>query len=328
MKFIKLHFTILIVLSVMCTSYANQKKYYFLPPEQFLKDVVYGNNINSLGKDESLTLDIYFPEIKTGKKYPMVLLIHGGTFLTGKKEGLGKACQSITDSGFIGVTINYRLGWKIPSKADGCNVDLTTLAQATYRANQDARAALRFLVENAEKYHIDKNWIFIGGGSAGGVTAMSVNYMDQNFYDKNYPSLAKDLGKLDEGSNSLETVYKIKGMCSMWGGLADSMLINASTAVPTIFFHGTNDKVIPYNYGRWRGVDCPNFPSMVGSACIYRQLRALGKAGLLNLIIGGKHGPDEYTHEQMMSNTACFFHSIMSGNAHSGEYYDVITGCR
>lgn len=293
------------------------------------KNVVYGHNLNHQGKDEKLDLDIYLPsKLQKGKKYPLIVLIHGGTFINGKKEGLGKACASIADSGFVAVTINYRLGWDIPKKSDGCNADFTTLAKANYRANQDTRAALRFLIDNADKYHIDKNWIFIGGGSAGGVTAMMANYEDQSFFDKEYPGFSKELGLLDRGSNPSTTTYKIKGMCSMWGGLSDSTTINANNAVPTIFFHGTGDIVIPYEHGHWRGDQCPNFPAVVGSACIYRRIQSFGKPGLLNLIIGGKHGPDEYTHEQMMSNTACFLHSVMNGTAHSGVYTDVVMGCR
>jgi poly(3-hydroxybutyrate) depolymerase len=293
------------------------------------KNVIYGHNTNYDGKDQPLDMDIYWPsKLEKGKKYPLLLLIHGGTFINGKKEGLGKACASIVDSGFVAVTINYRLGWKIPVRSEGCNADFSTLTKANYRAAQDTKAALRFLVDNADKFHIDKKWIFIGGGSAGGVTAMMVNYMGQDYFDKKFPYCSKELGMLDEGSNDSKATYKIAGMCNMWGGLSDSTLINGSNAVPTIFFHGTGDIVIPYEHGHWRGETCQNFPAVVGSACINRQIRKFNKPGLLNLIIGGKHGPVEYTHEQMMSNTACFLHSVVRGDAHSGEYTNVVVGCR
>ena len=78
-----------------------------------LRNVVYGSNIMADGKTtQTLTMDIYYPpNMVDGKKYPMVLMIHGGTFLNGSKENMGPICKQMADSGFVAVTINYRKGW-------------------------------------------------------------------------------------------------------------------------------------------------------------------------------------------------------------------------
>lgn len=291
----------------------------------FEKDIEYGHNINSDGKDQSLTMDVYWPpNAEKKKKYPLLLLIHPGGFINGTKEMMTRACRSIADSGFVAVTINYRLGFKAPA---GCDGDLTGMMKATYRASQDARAAMRFLIDNASKYHIDKNWVFIGGASAGGATAISVIYVTQASYDNEYPEMSKELGDLDKGSNSSKATFKVKGLCNMWGAMADSNAVNSSNVVPAIFFHGTKDPVAPFNYGPWIR-PCPNSPRIYGSSCIYRRTQVYGKPAILNYIVGGVHTPKEYNPEQIMSNTACFFHSVMRGDAHSGTYSDVVTGCR
>jgi len=290
--------------------------------------VIYGHNINWKGADEKLDLDIYWPPNATkGKKYPVLLMIHGGTFIGGNKNGFGPSLKQLADSGFVGVSINYRLGWKVPKISDGCNADLSDNPFAIYRALQDTHAALRYLVHNAEKYYIDKNWIFVGGGSAGAITALSVTYITQPYADKIMPQVTKKLGGLYNSSNDLTDKYKIRGICDMWGALPDSTLITASNAVPTIMFHGTADKVVPYDHGTWRNNICPNYPMLYGSACLYRQLRKYNTPVILTSVIGGKHGPTELNHEGIMSNTACFLHSVIKGTAHSGSYTTIKTGC-
>ncbi|TZF86472.1 alpha/beta hydrolase (plasmid) [Pedobacter sp. BS3] len=289
-------------------------------------DVEYGKNVNYQGDNEKLLMDIYWP--KTGKKqYPLVVLIHGGSFVGGDKKGFRPSLAQLADSGFVAVSINYRLGWNRPKVTDGCNADLSDLPNAVYRAFQDGHAALRFLVHHAAQYHIDPDWIFVGGASAGGIIALNLTYMDQKHADTEFAPQIKKFGKLNNASNDLKDVYKIKGVCNMWGGLSDSTMITASNAVPSILFHGTKDMVVPYDHGTWRSM-CPDtFPVLYGSACIYRQLRTYHQPAILDLIINGKHGPVELSKENIMSNTACFFHRVIRGNAHSGSYTGVHTGC-
>ena len=129
-------------------------------------NVIYGSSINSEGKKQDLVMDIYSPTGKVaGKKYPMIMLIHGGTFLNGKKEDMAKLCKQMADSGFVAVTIDYRVGWNAMSAMGGCKtLDANSLILANYRAIQDAHAAMRFLTANADKYQVDTKWLFIGGG--------------------------------------------------------------------------------------------------------------------------------------------------------------------
>jgi poly(3-hydroxybutyrate) depolymerase len=294
------------------------------------RNVVYGSNINAGGKQQKLDMDIYYPpNVATGKKYPLVLIIHGGSFLNGRKENMSPICQQLADSGFVAVTINYRLGWNATSALGGCNtIDINSLTQATYRATQDAHAAMRFLAANAAKYHIDTKWLFIGGGSAGGAIALNIVYHTQKFADEKLSAAVAGLGKLDTAGNTLTAKFKIKGICNMWGALTDSTLINKSTALPTIFYHGTADKTVPYDKGYYIIPNCNRIPQVFGSACLYRQTLAAGKATVLNTSIGGKHSPTEFTAKVIASNTACFFHQVMRGKALSGSYYNAVLGCR
>jgi acetyl esterase/lipase len=293
------------------------------------RNVVYGSNITFEGKQQSLKLDIFFPpDVEPGKNYPMVMLIHGGTFLNGSKGNLTAHCKQLADSGFVAVSIDYRLGWNVFSALGGCDkVDVNSLTQANYRAMQDTHAAMRFLVANADKYHIDTKWLFIGGGSAGAITALDVAYMTQKFANDKLAYAVSTLGNIDTASNTYTNKFKIKGICDMWGALPDSTLITKKNALPTIFYHGTADKTVPYNRGYYMP-NCPRVPELFGSACLYRQTTAMGQAAIFNTSIGGKHGPVEFTGKVIASNTACFFHKVMKGKATGGAYDKVVIGCQ
>ena len=290
--------------------------------------VLYGKNINSIGTEQLLTMDIYYPKNAVeGKTYPMVMLMHGGGFLTGSKENMAGPCKQLADSGFVAVTINYRKGWNAASRIGGCEgVDVTGLMLANYRALQDAHAALRFLAGNAKKYHINPDWMFVGGSSAGAVTALNVVYLNKEYAAQKFGEAVSSLGSIDRVTNSYTNDFKIKGICNMWGALPDSTLITKDNALPIILYHGTADNTVPYDEGPYIS-GCNNLPKLYGSANIYRQTIAAGKPAVLNTAIGGKHGPVEHTRTIMMSNAACFFHKIIAGKAQSAAYTIVKPGC-
>ncbi|MGF7077764.1 carboxylesterase family protein [Mucilaginibacter sp. UYCu711] len=333
LKIIKIPITCIVVCLLLAIGFSSWKTgaatiVKYQQKDTSLRDVIYGSNVNADGKQQSLIMDIYFPpNVAPGKTYPMVMLIHGGTFLNGSKGNLTTHCKELADSGFVAVSIDYRLGWNALSALGGCDkVDVNSLTLANYRAIQDTHAAMRFLVANAGQYHIDAKWLFIGGGSAGAITALDIAYVNQKFANDKFAVAVTALGNIDTASNKYTNKFKIKGICDMWGALPDSTLINKKTALPTIFYHGTADKTVPYDRGYYMP-NCTRVPELFGSACLYRQMVAAGKVAVFNTSIGGKHGPVEFTGKVIASNTACFFHKVMQGKAKGGEFDKVIMGC-
>lgn len=292
-----------------------------------LLNIKYGEAVAATSKRQVLSLSMYFPQKESGKKYPLVMLMHGGGFTSGSKDAMKAHCRILADSGFIAVTIDYRKGWDAGATPLACEGKMEELQLAVYRATQDAHAAVRYLVHQQKEYAIDTSWIFVGGSSAGAVLALNLVYLNDAVIKVGMPGAYETLGKLDKSTNDYEDTYTIKGICNMWGALPDSSVITRSNAVPAILFHGNADYVVPYDVGRF-GTVCNNYPLMFGSACIYRQTMAAGKAVVLNRSIGGGHGPKEFNSKLTMSNTACFFRKVMAGEAASNYYSDVKMGCR
>jgi acetyl esterase/lipase len=98
------------------------------------------------------TLDIVRPREASNKPRPAVLLVHGGGFRGGTKEGYLPLAIKLAEHGYVAATANYRLSPRNQFPA----------------AVQDVKAAVRFLRANAMKYGIDSGHIGTLGGSAGG----------------------------------------------------------------------------------------------------------------------------------------------------------------
>ena len=125
-----------------------------------IENVVYKST-----KEKELKADVYLPKTEGSEKYPAVLLIHGGGWLTGSKENERVMAQHLANNGYVAVTAAYRLG-----------------TEAKYPAGvEDLKDAVKWMQENSDKYHINTEEIAVLGASAGaqlatllGVTTNSV----------------------------------------------------------------------------------------------------------------------------------------------------------
>lgn len=313
-------FLSLFILVVISISSGCSKEEIKQPEADFkpymLRDIEYAINADTAGESQQLRLDIYFAQkADTFQKFPLVLMIHGGSFQVGDKEWVSESCNRLAEAGFITATINYRLGWSDKS----CNGALNTLAEANYRGMQDANAALRFLVAHADEYGIDTNWIFVAGESAGAIIALNSSYFSESQLISHYPLLTQKLGGLHNSGNNYTETYSVKGICNEWGAMSDTNLISSNFNIPIISFHGSNDPLVPVEHGFL--LECSSFP-VSGSASIHRQTRASEGISILYIYQNGLHPPKEYTPEFTMSKTAEFFHRIMAGTAESAIYSD------
>src|SRR5580704_3539881 len=173
-----------------------------------LANIQYGSNKDTSGKIVSLTMDLYFPAGATSAgNYPLVMMIHGGSYLNGDKTDLTSYCNILADSGFVVASINYRLGWRVGNGE--CKGDTISLIQAGYRALQDANAAMRFLMTNAKLYGLDTGRVFAGGSSAGSSLALNLAFIHNNDLNLFTPVEFSLLGPINTADNNLTSSFKI-----------------------------------------------------------------------------------------------------------------------
>lgn len=112
-------------------------------------DIKYANG------SSSQKLDIYLPE-KKQKRYPVLLILHGGAFLGGDKANVEilPMLKALKRS-YAVISANYRFSW-----------------QAKFPALiYDIKAAVRWIKANAKKYKLDSKKIGLWGASAGAYIA-------------------------------------------------------------------------------------------------------------------------------------------------------------
>ncbi|MFW0739339.1 alpha/beta hydrolase fold domain-containing protein [Flavobacterium sp. T12S277] len=122
-----------------------------------IEDIVY----DKIEKRE-LHLDAYWNKGK--KANPGVILIHGGGWKSGNKKQLQVLGQAISAKGYSCFAIEYRLS-----------------PEAKYpQAIYDVKNAIKFVKDNAKKFHVDPDKIAILGCSSGGQMAALIGTTNEN----------------------------------------------------------------------------------------------------------------------------------------------------
>lgn len=231
---------------------------------QIANEERYGNVTSPPGQIVTLRMDIYQPnpQIDTLTKRPVIIFCFGGGFVTGSRTetSMVQLCQAFARRGFVTATIDYRLGMNIS------NQELSK--RAVYRGVQDGRSAVRFFRNNAATYRVDPNQIYIAGHSAGAFIALHNIYLDKESERPAstflYMGTRPDLGTLDEiGDNRFDANGNpVSGKANAAMGFAGALgkqdppypqnvpgFIEGPTDPPGIYFHSSDDNVVPYNSG-------------------------------------------------------------------------------
>ena len=108
----------------------------------------------------------------TSRRWPVVLVIHGGGWATGNKWTMDRHARQLAENGFAAVSINYRLApaAKFPDQVD------------------DVRAALAWIVDSADRFGFDLDRVGLYGYSAGGHLALMVATVADEPWDRIEPT--------------------------------------------------------------------------------------------------------------------------------------------
>lgn len=241
-------------------------------------------------RDLNLTMDLYIPQNDDLKARPLLMFIHGGAFYMGDKSDnpIVLWCKHFASLGYVVASINYRMGFQPTKRA---------IERCGYGAVQDAHAAMRYLLENKNVYHINPDYLFVAGSSAGGITALNLAFMrNQNRPESTQKGLlSEDMGNIESSGNNSKQSFTIRAIGNMWGAVNDvQMLKNSRAAI--VSFHGNADKIVPYDYDTPMAflksdVNELFFDKMYGSAAIHRQAKKLKYREKLYTFDNAGHAP-------------------------------------
>ena len=211
-------------------------------------DITYGSAITFTGATQSLELDFYEPVGDTASSRPLIVLAHGGFFLTGSKDDadIDDLCRAYARKGYACASIEYRLGWS------GFLPDSIQIGEALIRGVQDAKAAVRFFWQDAattNAYRIDTNHIFMGGSSAGGFIGVHYAFLgDLSVLPDWAEGLVTSLGGIEGNSGNPGWPSTIQAGISYAGAIVDTTWMT-NTGAGIVSTHSMDDPVVPYDSG-------------------------------------------------------------------------------
>ena len=253
-------------------------------------NVQFGESQTIAGSQKTLFMDIYTPPSEFFFDRPLIILEHGGSFLTGDRKQLRQLCLEYASRGYVAATIDYRL-----FDAFGLEIDSSLAFDAAIKATMDFKAAIRWFKENADgadDYGIDTNLIFIGGVSAGAIAADHCAYLDEEAdLGAALDSVINANGGIrGNSSTNFEYSESVAGVLNFSGALKDVRWI--SSEEPPIFsIHDEFDNVVPYGTAITTEFGTPTQVS--GSFSINEQAISVGIRSQL-IIIEGSSGHVSY----------------------------------
>lgn len=252
--------------------------------------IVYGQNTGWDNQNVSLALDVYRPAGDSLTNRPLMVFVHGGSFIGGVRNDpfMRDLCISFAKRGFVTATVSYRLGVDVNNFA---NINREFI-KATLRSMQDVKGALRFMrksvAQNGNPYGIDTSKILLGGYSAGAISAVHVALLqDTSVATQLVRDLIREVGGLEGNSGSPGYSSAVMGLFSMAGAVVDTLLVGTG-AVPSVHIHGTADQVVPYGRGYASNSGFPIL-EVYGSSLLHARLRHQGAQSELLTLPGVGH---------------------------------------
>ncbi len=206
-----------------------------------IRDIPFGMVRNHDNEKEELKLDIYSPETDQIMERKVIVWFHGGGFKPGNDKSqsyIVTLCQAFARKGYLCIAPNYRLRSNPESDMK------ETLDDAIH----DVELSLKWIHQNSKKYHINTKYVIVGGGSAGGILMSNFCFRKNNTCKK----------------------FNIKTFINLWGS-PDNQTSNSFFGhhLPsTIFIHGTNDTVVPFQNSK-------SLASSLSKTGVYCELHAL-----------------------------------------------------
>jgi poly(3-hydroxybutyrate) depolymerase len=178
-------------------------------------------------EDRKLKMDVYQPVGDHVINRPLFIYVHGGGFAGGRRDepSIVDFCKNLASRGYVVASLSYTLNMK--GKSFGCDQPATNKLATFRQAGEEINLATKYFIDHRNVFGINPELIVLAGSSAGAEAVVHASF---------WP----------ETQQALPPGFKFAGLISMAGAIYDLNLINANTAIPMMFFHGTCDNLVPY----------------------------------------------------------------------------------
>lgn len=241
----------------------------------------------------SLWLDVYQPTDSVRKDI-CILYVFGGGFVKGSRTASDNVLffKEMVSRGYTVVAIDYRLGLKGVKLGP---FNLKPVFQAPKVASEDLISATEFVINNKEKLRINPQKIVLVGSSAGAITVLHTDY---------------ELSNRTAMVKSLPAYFHYAAVVSFAGAIISDKgrPKYTSSPAPTLFYHGTKDKIVIYNkisiFGK----------GMYGSSSLVKLFKKKSFPFMIVRYKGIKHKVATFTRFEAQDQICDFVDRAVNGN--------------
>ncbi len=280
-----------------------------------METVQFGQNLDVLGNTQDLFMDIYTPDGDVETNRPVIIFAYGGSFVGGNREDMAGYCQIYARKGYVTVSIDYRLynlALGIP--------DSLGMMDVVVKAVSDMKGAIRWLrkdaIDGGNTYNIDPNKIYVGGLSAGAITALHTAYITPNTSDGILPDYIQTIidnnGGIDgdtdlPGDSNIGYSSSTQAVVNMSGALHRANFLEAG-GPPVVSAHGDQDGTVPYGFGSAVVFGIP-IATLQGSSMVHARAVEQSVVTELYTVVGGGHTDFYWSspHEENIETTILNF---------------------
>ena len=251
--------------------------------------VEYTDVYNWSALDSGLDMDIYQPVGDTVTNRPVLIFAHGGVYVAGNKNNppMVSLCEAFAKRGYVTASIQYRL----TSSLSLLSPDASDIfSQTVLNSVSDMKAAVRYfrkdVAENNNAYGINPDFIFVGGYSAGAVTAAHLSVIDDNQVPAEFQSFYDVAGGIEGNSGNSGYSSEVSGAILLAGAINTLDFIDADDE-PIVSLHASDDNTVSYECANALGN--ASLPFLCGSGKIHEELENVGVINDLYTFPSGGH---------------------------------------
>ncbi len=212
----------------------------------------------SYGDGAANKFDLYVPANHTNESYGLVVYLHAGGFTSGDKSDDAGMLEWLCSKGYVAASINYTLRTEENPEA------------SVYSQSEEIKAAMPYVVAEAEKLGYKLDRMAISGGSAGGCLALIYAYRDADtspipvklVFEAVGPAsfYVEDWGifGLDQSPEAAANLFSVmSGTTLTPGDITSGAYLDAvkpisadrwvtKNTVPSVLCYGAHDKMQPF----------------------------------------------------------------------------------